>query len=73
MTFSAKPLSESWMLFICEVVVWMFFTYFDFKFSVPSNFIVISASSNLSMSLRKSMSDFRIDDGYDTLFICNFS
>ena len=60
------------MLFICEVVVWMWFTNCKFKFSLSCNFIVISASSNLS-NLRKSMSDFRIDDGYDALFFCSFS
>ena len=43
------------MLFNCEVVVWMLFTYCNFKFSVSSHFIVISTSSSLSTSFRKSI------------------
>ena len=56
------------MLFICEVVVWMSFTYCNFKFSVFSSFIVTSACSSLSTSFQKSMSGSRIDDGCDALF-----
>ena len=71
--FSAKSFAEFWMLFISEVVVWMIFTNCNFNFSLSSKYIVISAFSILSTSLRKSMSDFRINDGYDALFICFFS
>ena len=56
------------MLFICEVVVPMLFTYSNFKFSVSYNFIVISACSNFSTSFRKSISGSRIEDGCDALF-----
>ena len=31
---------------ICEVVVWILLRYFNFKFSVSPNFILISACSN---------------------------
>ena len=40
----------------------------NFKFSVSSNFIVVSACSSLSTSFRISMSGPRIDDGCDALF-----
>ena len=56
------------MLFICEVVVWMLFTNCNFKFSVSTNFIVISACSNLSTKFRKSISRSRVEDGCDALF-----
>ena len=60
------------MLFICEVVAWMLLIYCNFKFSVSSNFIVISACSSLSPSFRKSISGSRIEDGYDGLFFIAF-
>ena len=61
------------MLFIKEVVVWMLFTYCNFKFSVfISNFIKISACSSLSTSFRKSISGSRIEDGCDALFLLFF-
>ena len=56
------------MLIICEVVVWMLFTYCNFKFSVSSSFIVISDCSSLSTSFQKSVSGSRFEDGCDALF-----
>ena len=47
----------------------MLFIYFNFNFSVSSNFIVTSACSNLLTSFRKSMSASPIEDGYEALFI----
>ena len=44
------------MLFVCEVVAWMLFTFCNFKCSVSSIFIVISVCSSLSSSFRKSVS-----------------
>ena len=56
-------------MFMCEVVVWMLFTYCSFKFSVSSITIVISACS----SFLKSKSGSRIEEGCDALFfIANF-
>ena len=55
-------------MFIWEVVVWMFLTFFNFSFSVSSNFIVISACSSLSTSFLKSKSGSRIEEGFDALF-----
>ena len=66
--FSDKSVSESLMLFICEVVVWMLFTYCNFRFSVSSNFIVTSACSRLSTSFLKSKSVSWIEEGCDALF-----
>ena len=61
--FSDNSGSESWLLFICEVVVWILLTYCSFRFSVSSNFIVISACSILSTSFLKSKSGSRIEEG----------
>ena len=46
----------------------MLFTSCNFKFSVSSSFIVISACSSLSTSFLKSTSGSRIEDGCDALF-----
>ena len=46
--FSDKSVSESLILFMCEVVVC------NYKFSVSSNSIVISACSSLSTTFLKS-------------------
>ena len=73
MIFSDKSVSVSLILFMCEVVVWMLLTYCSFKFSVSSNFIVISACSSLSTSFIKSKSGSRIEEGCDALFFCYFS
>ena len=59
-------------MFICEVVVWILLTYFNFRFSVSSSFIVISACSSLSTSFLKSKSGSRIQEGYDALFFLPF-
>ena len=66
--FSNKSESESLILFIREVVVWMLFTFCSFQFSVSSSFIVISACSSLSTSFLKSKSGYRIEEGCDALF-----
>ena len=51
----------------------MLFTYCSFKFSVSSNFIVISACSSLTTSFLESISGSRIKNGCDALFfICFF-
>ena len=55
-------------MFICEVVVWMYYTYCSFRFSVSSSFIVISVCPSLSTSFLKSKSGSRIDEGCDALF-----
>ena len=68
--FVDKSLSESLKLFICEAVVWMLFTYYNLKFSVTSNFRVISACSSLSTSFLKSKSGSRIEEACDALFCC---
>ena len=65
-------MSASSLLFIFEILVWMLFTYSNFKFSNPFNFIVISAYSSLSNSFRKSLSSSRIEDGCDALFFAIF-
>ena len=65
-------MSESCLLFFCERLVWILFTYCKFKFSVSSDFIVISACSSLSTSFRKSISGSRNDDGCDVLFASAF-
>ena len=46
----------------------MLFTYCNFKFSVSSSFIVISACCSLSTSFVKSISGSRIEDGCNALF-----
>ena len=46
----------------------MLFTFYNFKFSVSSNFTVISACSILSTSFLKSISGSQIEDGCDALF-----
>ena len=46
----------------------MLFTYYNFKFSVSSNFIVILVCSSLSTSFLKSISGSRSKDGCDALF-----
>ena len=70
--FSDKSISESLILFICEVVVCRLLTYCNFGFSVFSNFIVISACSSLSTSFLKSKSGSRIEEGCDALFLLLF-
>ena len=72
MVFSNKSVSGSLILFMCEVVVRMFFTYCNFKFSVSSNFIVISACSSLSTSFLKSKSGSRVEEGCDAHFFMLF-
>ena len=66
--FSDNSVSESLILYICEVVVWMLFAYCSFKFSVSSNVIMISACSSLSTNFLKSKSGSRIEEGCDALF-----
>ena len=66
--FSDNSVSQSLILFIREVVVWMLLTFCIFRFSVSSNFIVISACSSLSTSFLKSKPGSRIEDGCDALF-----
>ena len=66
--FSDNSVSESLILFICEVVIWMLFTFCSFRFSVSSNFIVIFACSNLSTSFLKCKSGSRMEEGRDALF-----
>ena len=56
----------------CEVVVLMLFTYCDFKFSVSSSFILLSACSSLSTTFLKSILGFRNEDGCDAVFYCYF-
>ena len=55
-------------MFICEVVVLMLLTFCSFRFSVSSNFIVISACSSLSTRFLKSKSSSRVEEGCDALF-----
>ena len=66
--FSDNFVSESLILFFSEVVVWIMITFCSFRFSVSSNFIVISACSRLSTSFLKSKSGSRIEGGCDALF-----
>ena len=54
--FSNNSVSESLILFICEIVVWIWFTFCYSRFSVSPNFTVISACSSLSTSFLKSKS-----------------
>ena len=65
-------MSELCLLFICVVLVWMLFTQCNFKFSVSSNFIVISACSSLFTSFRKSISGSRTEHGCDAFFFLVF-
>ena len=69
---SDNSVSDSLILFIYEVVVWMLLTNCDVRFSVSSNFIVISACSRLSTSFLKSKSGSRIEEECDTLFFLLF-
>ena len=70
--FSNKSVSESLILFICEVVVSILLTNCSFRFSVSSRLIVISACSSLSTSFSKSKSGSRIEEGCDALFLLLF-
>ena len=66
--FPDKSVSESLVLFMWEVVVWMLFTYCSFKFSDSFIFTVICACFSLSTSFPESKSGSRIEQGYDALF-----
>ena len=70
--FSDVSVSESLILFRCEVVVWMVFIYCSFKFSVSSNFIVVSACSSSSTNFLQSKSVSRFEEGCDALFFLAF-
>ena len=59
-------------MFNCEVVIWMLLTYCSFRFSVSSNFIVISACSSLSTSFLMFKSGSRIEERCDALFLLQF-
>ena len=72
MIFLGNSVSESLILFICEILVWMLFTCCSFRFSVSSSFIVTSACSSLSTSFLKSKHGSRIEEGC-SLFYCYFS
>ena len=61
--FSDKSVSESLILFMCEVVVWMLFTDCNFNFSVSSNIIEISACSSFSTKFLKTKSGSWIEEG----------
>ena len=50
----------------------MLLTYCSFRFSVSSNFLVISACSSLSTSFLKFKSGSRDEDGCDSLFLLIF-
>ena len=50
----------------------MLLTYCNFRFSVSSNFLVISACSSLSTSFLKSKSKSRVEEGCDALFLLLF-
>ena len=71
--FSDNSVSESLILFIYEVVVWMLLTYCNFRFSVSSSFIVISACFSLSTSFLKSKFGSRIEKGCDALYFAFFA
>ena len=73
MIFSTKSVSDSFMLLIFVVFVSIRLTYCNFRFSVFSSLIVISACSSLSTSFRKSKSGSRIEEGWDALFFLLFS
>ena len=68
MIFSTRSVSDSCILLILVGVVSILLTYCNFRFSVSSSFIVISACSNLSTSFLKSKSGSRIEEGWDALF-----
>ena len=68
MIFSAKKSSDSRILLTCVVVAKKILTCYKIKFFVSASLIVISTYSNLSITLRKSMSGCRIDDESDVLF-----
>ena len=70
--FSDNSVSESLILLICEVMIWMLLTYCNFKCSVSSSFIVISACSSLSTSFLKSKSGSRIEEGCHAVFFLLF-
>ena len=71
--FSANLGSKNCVLIIFGEIVCMVGTYCNFRFSVSSSFIVFSAFSNLSSSLRKDISYSRTDEVSDALFHCFFS
>ena len=73
MIFSTSSVSDSCILLIFVVIVSIRLTYCNFRFSVSSSFIVISACSSLSTSFRKSKSGSRIEEGWDALFLLLFS
>ena len=67
MIFSTRSVSDSCILLILVVFVSIRLTYCNFRFSVSSSFIVISACS-CSTCFRKSKSGSRIEEGWDALF-----
>ena len=73
MIFSTRSVSDSCILLILVGVVSILLTYCNFRFSVSSSFIVISACSNLSTSFRKSKSGSRIEEGWMLSFLLLFS
>ena len=68
MIFPTRSVSDSCILLIFVEFVSIRLTYCNFRFSVSSSFIVISACSSLSTSFRKSKSGSRIEEGWDALF-----
>ena len=66
--FSTRSVSDSCMLLIFVVFVSILLIYCNFRFSVSSSFIVISACSSLSTTFRKSRSGSRNEVGWDALF-----
>ena len=68
MIFGANLVSDPYIILTCENALWTMFTNYNLKFSVSSNFLMISTDSNFSISFRKSMSDSRIDGWCDALF-----
>ena len=68
MIFSTRSVSDSCILLIFVVIVLIRLTYCNFRFSVSSSFIVISACFSLSTSFRKSRLGSRIEEGWDALF-----
>ena len=73
MIFSTRSVSDSCMLLIFVVFVSIRLTYCNFRFSVSSSFIVISACSSLSTSFRKSKSGSRIEKDEMLSFLLLFS
>ena len=61
--FSIRSVSDCCMLFICVVFISIRSTYFIFRFSVSSSFVVISACSSLSTNFLNSKSGSRIEEG----------